>query len=100
MAIYPGAKKPEVKEKGNVTLPLVIAAGVLLLLLMGWLYQKNFGPAPVPPPTGVAKTNHDYINGLYDRTNGSWDKLTDEEKLKVNSLTQGHGQVAFTTIKN
>ncbi len=100
MAIYPGAKKPEDKEKRNLVLPAAIVAGVLLLLFMGWLYQKNFGPAPVPPPTGVAKTNHDYINGLYDRTGGSWDKLTDEEKQKVNSMTGGHGQTAFSAIKN
>jgi len=48
----------------------------------------------------VAKTNHDYINGLYDRTHGDYNKLTDEEKGKVNQMTMGHGQIAFTTIKN
>lgn len=99
MAIYPGTKKPEIKEKRSVALPLMIVAGVLLLIFMGWLYQKNFGPAPVPPVTGVAKTNHDYINGLYDRTNGDYSKLTDEEKQKVNTIAQGYGQTAFQTIK-
>ena len=99
MAIYPGTKKPEDKEKRNVGLPLVIAAAVLLVILMGWLYQKNFGPAPVTAPTGVAKTNHDYIEGLYDRTGGNWDKLTDDEKQKVNQMASGYGQIAFTNIK-
>lgn len=99
MAVYPGTKKPENKEKRNLVLPAAIVAGVLLLLFMGWLYQKNFGPAPVPPPTGVAKTNNDYINGLYDRTGGSWDKLTDEEKQKVNQMANGYGQIAFQNIK-
>jgi len=99
VAVYPGTKKPENKEKRNLVLPAAIVAGVLLLLFMGWLYQKNFGPAPVPPPTGVAKTNNDYINGLYDRTGGSWDKLTDEEKQKVNQMANGYGQIAFQNIK-
>jgi len=99
MAIYPGTKKPEVKEKKNVAVPLIIVACVLMLVFMGWLYKKSFGPAPVAPPTGVAKTNHDYINGLYDHTNGDYSKLTDEEKQKVDQMTGGHGQVAFATIK-
>ena len=99
MAIYPGTKKPEQKEKKSVALPLMIVAGVLLLFFMYWLYQKNFGPAPVPPPTGVAKTNNDYINGLYDRTGGDYSKLTPDEVQKVNQMTSGHGQIAFQNIK-
>ena len=99
MAIYPGTKKPEPQEKRNVALPLMIVAGVVLIILMGWLYQKNFGPAPIPAPTGVAKTNHDYIEGLYDRTHGDYAKLTDEEKQKVDQMASGHGQIAFQTIK-
>ena len=100
MAIYPATKKPEPKEKKNVAIPLIIVAGVLLLFLMSWLYQKSFGPTPVAPPTGVAKTNHDYISGLYDRTSGDYNKLTDDEKQKVDKMTSGHGQIAFSTIKN
>ena len=100
MAIHPGTKKPEVKEKKNVAVPLIIVACVLMLVYMGWLFKKSFGPDPVPPPVGVAKTNHDYINGLYDRAHGDYSKLTDEEKGKVNQMTMGHGQIAFTTIKN
>ena len=100
MAIYPGTKKPEPREKKNVAVPLIIVGAVLLLFLMGWLYQKSFGPAPIAPPTGVAKTNHDYIAGLYDRTGGDYGKLTDEEKQKVNQMTSGHGQSAFSGIKN
>ena len=99
MAIYPGTQKPAGGEKRNVGLPLIIAAAVVLVILLGWLYQKNFGPPPIPPPTGVAKTNHDYINGLYDRTNGDYSKLTDEEKQKVNGIAQGYGQIAFQNIK-
>ncbi len=99
MAIYPDTKKPDLKEKRNVALPLMIAAGVVLIILMGWLYQKNFGPAPIPQATGVAKTNHDYIEGLYNRTNGDYSKVSAEEKQKIDAMTMGHGQVAFQTIK-
>jgi len=100
MAIYPGTKKPEAKEKKNVAMPLIIVGAVLLLFLMGWLYQKSFSPPPLPAPVGVVKTNHDYISGLYDRTHGDYSKLTDEEKQKVDGMTSGHGQIAFSTIKN
>ncbi len=100
MAISTPTKKPELKEKKNVAIPLIIVAGVLLLFLMGWLYQKSFGPPPVTPVTGVAKTNHDYIEGVYDRTHGDYSKLTDEEKQKVNQMAGGHGLSAFSGIKN
>ncbi len=100
MAIHPGTKKPEQKEKRNVGLPLIIVAGVLLLFFMGWLYQKSFSPPPILPPTGVAKTNHDYIEGLYDRTHGDYSKLTDEEIQKANQMTGGHSKAAFDGIKN
>jgi hypothetical protein len=96
MAVYPGN---DAGAKRNIGLPAIIIALVVLLILMVWLYEKNFGPQPPPPPTGVAKTNHDYINSLYDRTNGDYSKLTDDEKLKVNKMTMGHGQIAFENIK-
>ncbi len=100
MSIYPATKKPEPKEKRNLVVPTAIVGALLLIVLIGWLYNKNFGPAPIPPATGVAKTNHDYINGLYDRTGGSYDKLTEDEKQKVNQVAGGRGQQAFQTIKN
>lgn len=100
MAISTPTKKPDLKEKKNVAIPLIIVAGVLLLFFMSWLYQKSFGPTPIAPITGESKTNHDYINGLYDRTHGDYGKLTDEEKQKTEKVTGGHGQIAFSTIKN
>lgn len=99
MAVYPGRNAKPEQEKPNLVLPAAIVAGILLIIFMGWLYKTNFGPAPIPPPTGVAKTNHDYIAGLYDRTGGSWDKLTDDEKQKVNQMASGYGQTAFQNIK-
>jgi hypothetical protein len=83
----------------NIGLPAIIIAVVVLLILMVWLYKKNFGPQPPPPLTGVARTNNEYINGLYDRTHGDYSKLTDDEKQKINQMTHGYGQIAFRNIK-
>ena len=99
MSVYPSKSTNSDQGSNKFILPAAIVAGVLLIVFMGWLYKTNFGPAPVPPPTGVAKTNHDYISGLYDRTNGDYSKLSDDEKQKVNQMANGYGQIAFSNIK-
>ena len=99
MAVYPNKNTSPQQGSNKLLLPAAILAGILLIALIGWLYQKNFGPPPTPPPSASEKANHDYIIGVYDRAGGDWSKVADEDKQKLDHMTGGYGQVAFTNSK-
>lgn len=80
---------------------LRFAAGLIGLCVVACLILAYFNPAPVAPKVlnnGIPDPNRDpvaagaYVKTLAQRNGGDFDRLTEDERIFLNSLAHGHGR--------
>jgi hypothetical protein len=71
----------------------MIAVGVVaLLLFLGWMAYRNFGPPPHPRiPENVHTPIADWVRAKARESGGDINKLNPEDQMKLQNVTQGKG---------
>jgi hypothetical protein len=85
------------EPRKQVPVPVIIAACVALLGLMGWWGYRNFGPQVTPKTAENLKADA-FLQEMAKKCGGDFSKLTPEEQLKVNGFAGGRGAMAIAGI--
>jgi len=74
---------------------MIIAAVVALLALISWLAYANLIAPPSRPLTDKQRETDAWIAKLAKESGGDLNKLSEEDRNKLQQMTVGHGEYAL-----
>jgi hypothetical protein len=90
MAGRTGKSLPAAGQK-PVSPQAIAVAVVLLVLIVGWLAYRSFGPF-TPPKTFTVQDQKAWVAKLAAESGGDFTKLTPAERDKLNAISFGNGE--------
>ncbi len=86
------AQRTNTSGKQPVSPVMIGVAVVVLVLFLGWIGYRNFGPPPHPVlPDNVNTPIANWIRTKAHESGGDISKLSPEDQQHLQSLTQGKG---------
>lgn len=87
------AVKPGSPGKSQVSPGVIAVALIALVLFVGWMAYLNFAPPKYGKPTEVDTPIANWIRAKARESGGDINKLSPEDVQKLQSVTQGKGEV-------
>jgi hypothetical protein len=79
---------------------MIITAVVVLLALISWLAYANLIAPPSRPLTDKQQETNAWIAKLAKESGGDLNKLSEEDRSKLQQMTAGHGEMALKGALN
>ena len=73
-------------EKASLSAPAIIGAIVLLVVFLGFLAYRNFGPSG---PTPVKTATSDWLEKIARESGGDYNKLSPADKARLDQIPFG-----------
>ena len=83
--------------KNGVSMPIIIAAVVVLVALVAFFGYRAFNPPQ--PHTATMQKFDDWVSQLAKSSNRDFSKLNKADQDKLNQMTMGHGAQALKDAK-
>ncbi len=93
----------QAKARNGISPVAIIAAVVVLLILVSWMGYANFGAHAEPykpASTPENEANNAWITQKAKESGGDINKLSPEDREKLQRLTRGFGAMALKTMLN
>lgn len=84
-------RSSQTKGKPNLPVPAIVGALILVLLFVGWIAYRSFGPPPQGPTGPSAESKNDWLSQLARQTGGDFNKLDPATQQKIQIYTGGKG---------
>ncbi|HZP83761.1 MAG TPA: hypothetical protein VFB21_19120 [Chthonomonadaceae bacterium] len=69
---------------------VILAAALALVVFLGWMAYRTFGPF-TPPKTFTVQDQKAWVAKLARETQGDFDKLSPADQTKLNNISFGNG---------